>query len=155
MWDKGWEANKRNITILANESASVTLVNRIKSNTTASIYKLRVRIEDVRDMTRQIVVTNATLSACPACNCTIVESVNETVGTSFNTTRRVISHEDTLETIKNVVGSAVTGFATGTQELVMLVAERMPKPDPMLGIRIVAMSWEGFISAIEQIIRSS
>jgi hypothetical protein len=160
MWDKGWEANKRNITILANESASVALVNRIKANTTAAIYKLRVRIENVRDMTRQIVVTNATLSACPTCNCTSVESVNETApanettNTSFNTTRRVISHEDPLETIKNVVGSAVTGFATGTQELITLVAERIPKPDPMLGIRIVAMSWDGFIWAIEQMIRS-
>jgi len=156
-WQGGWEANVQTISLGAGESTNIGFMNKIKTNVTAGTYKLRVRIKDVKDLTRSLKITeNATLEGCGICSCSAEPSESEGAeNVTLNRTRRTINYEDPIEVIKNSVSEAITGFATSTADIARLVTERFPKPDFTLVPRIVAGTWEGFISAIEQIIRSS
>jgi len=156
-WQGDWEANAQTISLGAGESTNIGFMNKIKTNVTAGTYKLRVRIKDVKDLTRSLKITeNATLEGCGICSCSAEPSESEGAeNVTLNRTRRTINYEDPIEVIKNSVSEAITGFATSTADIARLVTERFPKPDFTLVPRIVAGTWEGFISAIEQIIRSS
>lgn len=150
-----WDANAQTLTVGAWRTADVTLDNKLKANVTPGNYKLRVRIKDVKDLTRNIAVTNATISACPACNCAAAgETANESSNATFNSTRRTINREDPLESIKQFMAGTISSTATEMREIGMFIVEKVPKPDLASGPRLVSSLWKGFISGIEKMIRA-
>jgi hypothetical protein len=75
-WSGAWTANKMAVFVGAGDSKSVTLINRIGAGTLPSDYKLRVRIKDVKDLTREITILPPlpVVKADPSC-----ELINNTV----------------------------------------------------------------------------
>jgi hypothetical protein len=151
-WQAGWEANSKDVPLGPNNDTVVTLVNKVKSDIPPGTYELRVRIKALRDLTKSIDVERSTSSAQEEESI----SLNETPSNQSQnqTQRRTISHEDPIETIRNVLGNATSGFIASTGELVNIVFEHSPKPDFMLMPRIASRLWEGFIWAIAQIVGS-
>jgi hypothetical protein len=158
-WQGGWDANEIKLTLGANESEDIVLTNRVKSNADAGSYKLRVRIKDVKDLTRGIVVgedEDAPAVRYGTCECDEGSEEGEEgeEGEEFEAWQNRTEAGDMLEGIRSAIGTAATDMVTGAGELLMVAVERVPTPDLTIVPRIVSTTWQGFIWAVEQIIRS-
>lgn len=80
-WHKTWTANKQSIALTPKSPVTLTLENRIKEDAVPGEYKFRVRIQDEKDLTRDITVLPQVMieseSAKPA-KSTAALSCNET-----------------------------------------------------------------------------
>ncbi len=70
-WQSGWTANEQEMTVDPKAPTTIKLKNKIKLSTSPGTYKLRVRIKDVKDLTKGIyvmpqIVANTTVSSTVA-----------------------------------------------------------------------------------------